>query len=341
MKSNEPTTTEITKNDSIARIFRTKKSDRNEALVSLIFFTLFGTGSTYLMWFMAHPDSKMFAVIAFSVIWSPLVGIFIWSFLVCQYRSITIQKETVILQGVFSCKEIDLSRVLEARWKLIGSGVLTLKTLTEKGSVHLLNFEREDRLWLIQYFRSHLPESIQQNWDLFCLKVAIPLRDPKPKVFRDPGPDEILITRKRYDRFGIPLSILSIICTALAAWYFRFPRYLGVSVIPIGFWLLLRYSIPKRGMVGRRISADRDLKQMLIFLFCWGALGLIGIIILKIIDFPEPQNMISNVCLMCIWFTILLIIVSKLDRNRHKLNLKKAKEAVIKWNPEVDSQTED
>ncbi|WP_298864518.1 hypothetical protein [uncultured Gimesia sp.] len=331
MKSNEPTTTEITKNDSIARIFRTKKSDRNEALVSLIFFTLFGTGSTYLMWFMAHPDSKMFAVIAFSVIWSPLVGIFIWSFLVCQYRSITIQKETVILQGVFSCKEIDLSRVLEARWKLIGSGVLTLKTLTEKGSVHLLNFEREDRLWLIQYFRSHLPESIQQNWDLFCLKVAIPLRDPKPKVFRDPGPDEILITRKRYDRFGIPLIIISIICGVLTAWYFKHPKYLSMPVILIIFWVLLRNSIPKEGKVFSKIGSDKESMEVVKLLGWWIGLVIILLITYRLPILPQPQHTILGNCLMLIYMVFLFVKARPLIRSNKLMDLEKSKKAVQQW----------
>ncbi|WP_298864515.1 hypothetical protein [uncultured Gimesia sp.] len=341
MEADGTSSTEITEIDGVVRVFRERKYYRNLGIIGLIFYTSISIGAAYAMWDKVLALNNFFDIAFACFMFSFFPGINLWILLAYKYESLTIQNESVIQQGVIFRKEIDLSSVKQARWNLVQGGGITLKSLTEKISIYFENFEREERLWLIQYFQSHLPESIQQNWDLFCLKIAIPLRDPQPKVFRDPGPDEILITRKRYDRFGIPLSILSIICTALAAWYFRFPRYLGVSVIPIGFWLLLRYSIPKRGMVGRRISADRDLKQMLIFLFCWGALGLIGIIILKIIDFPEPQNMISNVCLMCIWFTILLIIVSKLDRNRHKLNLKKAKEAVIKWNPEVDSQTED
>ncbi|MDF1744017.1 MAG: hypothetical protein P1V19_09980, partial [Gimesia sp.] len=170
------------------------------------------------------------------------------------------------------------------------------------------------------------------HWDLFCYKIAIPIRDYNPEEIPIPGPGEILITRQRWNRIFLPLILVSTIVIIIAAWVLQTPRLLFAPIIFIFLYLAFRYIIPKQGMVGRRISAEnKETKQMLIFLGCWGVLGLIGIIILKIIDFPEPQNTISNVCLMGFWITVLFTKVWKSDRRNHLQVLKKSKAAVEKW----------
>ncbi|MCH9653414.1 MAG: hypothetical protein K0U86_04955 [Planctomycetes bacterium] len=244
MNTDGTSSTEITESDGVDIVVRPHKSLRNGYIFGVFFFALLGIGSTSFMWFAAQPSQKLYAVLVFGVMWSLLPGLFIWEVLVCHFTSITIRNGTAILQSVFSCKELELSNITQAQWKLISHGALSLETATERGTFGLRHLTLEERLWLIQFFRNHLPESIQQNWDLFCLKIALPLREPKSEVIRDPGPDEILVTRKRYDRLGIPLIIISIICGVLTAWYFQYPKYLSFPVILILFWVLLRYSVP-------------------------------------------------------------------------------------------------
>ncbi|MCH9653416.1 MAG: hypothetical protein K0U86_04965 [Planctomycetes bacterium] len=341
MNTNEITSSELIECESNPRVFRIKKSYRNQGILILIFFLFAGIGSAYGIWIESLPDRRLYGVLFFGLFFSFLSVGSLWMILGFKFGSLTFQNNSIIQQGVIFRKEIDLSSLYQIRWGLSQGGSITLKSLNKKISINLDNYERNERLWLIRYFQSALPEESQNHWDLFCYKIAIPVRDYNPEEIRTPGPGEILITRQRWSLIFIPLILVSTIVLIVAAWVLQTPRLLFAPIQFILLWLVFYYNIPKQGMVGRRISADTDLKQMLIFLFCWGALGLIGIIILKIIDFPEPQNTISNVCLMCIWFTILLIIVSKLDRNSHKRNLKKVKAAVEKWNPEVDPQTED
>lgn len=331
MKGNEPTTTEITENDGYVRVFRPKKSDRNGYLLSLVIFTLIGIGFTYSMWLVAHPAQKINAVIAFTLLCSIMPGMMLWGTLICQFSSTTVQNETVLLKGVFSQKEINLSNVIQARWRLTSHGALTLKTLIETGTINLMNLEKEEKLWLIQYFQSHLPESVQQNWDLFCLRIAIPLRDPKPIVIRDPGPDEILLTRMRCDRLFVPFIVLTAIGGIIAAWNFQLPRFLIAPVLPIMFWLMFRYIIPKRGMVAGRIFANNESLQVVRLLVWWFGLVMIFFITYRLAILPEPVHIIVGNFLMLFYMVFLSIKAYPLYHTNHLKMLEKAKQAVQQW----------
>ncbi len=341
MKENGLIETESIENTSDPRVFRVRKSYRNQGICFLIIFVLAGIGAAYAVWIDPPPNNKLILISFLSLVWSLMTGLSLWILLGYKYESLTIQNESVIQQGVIFRKEIDLSTIKQARWNLVQGGGIKLKNLTEKISIYFDNFEREEGLWLIQHFQTRLSEDIQQNWDLFCLRVALPLREPKQDPIREPGPGEILITRKRYDRIGIPLIIVSIIGGILTAWYFLNPGLLLAPVLPIGFWLFLRYSTPKQGLVDHRISADKDNYQWLIFNGCWLGLALIGLVISKAIEIPEPQSTITGICLACLWITVLFIRAWKIDRVVHLKNLKKAKAAVQKWNLEIHPQTED
>lgn len=331
MNTDGITSAENTEYDDVDVVFRPQKSSRSEVIFSLIISSLLGISFPCIMWFVAHPCQKWNAVLIFSAIGAILPGLCIWLILVSKLTSITIRKGTVILQSVFSRKELELSNITQARWKLISQGALRLETPTESGTLGLINLTSNERLWLIQYFRNRLPESIQQNWDLFCLKIALPLREPKPEANRDPGPDEILVTRKRYDRLGIPLIIFSIICVALTAWYFRSPQYLVFPLILIGLWLLLRFSVPKEGMVSSRISADKEYMQTLFFLAWWIGAGLFGFSAFVLADLPPSFPSGVGWCMTILWTSVGCWKVHQSNRVQHNRDLEKAKAAAQKW----------
>ncbi|QDT96824.1 hypothetical protein [Gimesia aquarii] len=331
MKGNEPTTSEITENDEGFRVFRPKKSDRNDYLLSLVIFTLMGIGFTYSMWLVAHPAQKINAVIAFTLLCSIMPGMMLWGTLICQFSSTTIQNETVLVKGVFSQKEINLSNVIQARWRLTSHGALTLKTLIETGTINLMYLEKEERLWLIQYFQSHLPESVQQNWDLFCLRIAIPLRDPKPKAIRDPGPSEILLTRRRWDWLCLPFIFLFTIGGIIAAWIFLSPRHLLIPIPTIIIWLLMRYSTDKKGEPTQRISADKEFVKLWKFITWWSCICLIIFIILELLNPPGLFGEFPGFIVMALWTPVIYWRLYRSYRIDHLKDLEKAKQAVQQW----------
>tara|TARA_R110002095_G_scaffold188226_4_gene165550 strand:+ start:18100 stop:18564 length:465 start_codon:yes stop_codon:yes gene_type:complete len=145
----------------------------------------------------------------------------------------------VILQGVFTRKVFTLSEVKEAKWDV---DHLIVDPKTKAGDINLNQYDQEDRLWLIRYFRHELPPSSQVNWDRFCLRFAIPLQDRLQAELRPPESDEILVTRQRYDRIGIPLNVILSLIGFYISWKLNHFAVLILPAFSIGFWLLLRYT---------------------------------------------------------------------------------------------------
>ena len=331
MNNHNPVSNEPSVKDSDSRIFRASKKHRKQGYFFLIFYVLVGIFVTCGIWFEEPIEERVYGVIFVGLFFSFLSLCCLWMVLDYKHGSLTIQNSTVIQQGVIFRKEIDLSSAKQIRWGLSQGGSITLKSLKKKILINLDYYELNDRLWLIRYFQSALPEESQHHWDLFCYRIAIPLRDYKPDEIPSPEPGEILITRQRYDRFFIPLIIVAGISGAIAAWYSQSPRFLIAPIPFMMLWYFLSHKMPKQGFVDRRISADKELKQCLIFQVLWLGIAAIGSLIFGRMNFPEPQNTIYGVCLMCIWIIILLIIVSKLDRAKHQKDLKEAQQRVQQW----------
>ncbi|MDF1746319.1 MAG: hypothetical protein P1V19_21665, partial [Gimesia sp.] len=263
-----------------------QKYYRNLGICFLIFFVLAGIGAAYAVWIAPPPHNKFVQISFLSLVLSFFTGISLWILLAYKYESLTIQNESVIQQGVIFRKEIDLSSVKQARWNLVQGGGIKLKSLTEKISIYFDNFEREERLWIIHHFQSHLPESVQQNWEMFCHKVAIPLRDYKPEEFQPPGADEVLLTRKRWDWYFVPLILLTAVLGIIATWKFQLPRLLSAPLLPTMLWLMLRYGTPKRGMVCGRISHDKEFVKLWKHIAWCSIFCLIIFVMLKLLKLP-------------------------------------------------------
>lgn len=331
MKDDAPTTTEITEYNDGARVFRLNKSYRNQGIFLLIFFVLVGIGFAYGMWIDAPPKNKFLLISFITLVWSFMTGISLRMLLGYKYESLTIQNGAVIQQGVIFRKEIDLSSVKQAHWNLVQGGGITLKSLTDKISIYLEYFEREERLWLIHYFQSSLSESVQQNWELFCHKLAIPLRDYKPEKFQPPGADEVLLTRKRWDCYFIPFVVFCAVLGIIATWKFQLSRLLIAPILPTILWLSLRYATPKRGVVCQRISADKEFVKLWKFIAWWSFICLIIFAILKLLNPPGIFGEFPGFTVMILWMLVAYWRIFQSDRYQHKHDLENAKQAVQQW----------
>lgn len=162
MNDYDPLFTEIAESAIAFREFRVRKKYRNQGILYPIFFLLAGIGSTYGIWIDAPPDQRLYGAAFMLIFFSFLSIASLWMILaykyesltIQNYESLTIQNKTIIHQGMISKKEIDLSNVKHVHWKLGNKGGITLKSLTDKISINLDNFEHDERLWLIRYFQS-------------------------------------------------------------------------------------------------------------------------------------------------------------------------------------------
>jgi len=194
-------------------VFRLRKGYRNIGLVCLPFFVLAGVASAYGIWSEVPPHRPVNAicfVICSMCVWAFMAGLSLWVLLAYWRERLKITGGQVIHHGVIGKKEIDLADVTDVRWGIVKTGRITLRTLTEKLKIDLDNFEATDRLRLIRFVRDRLPDTVQQEWDMFCYKIAIPLRDRYIRGNRPPGPDEVSLTRRRWDWYFIP-TILALV----------------------------------------------------------------------------------------------------------------------------------
>ncbi|QDT43708.1 hypothetical protein Pan241w_38100 [Gimesia alba] len=335
MNDNNRKTSELGQTEDVSRTFRPRKHYRNQGIGFLLFFVTVGIASVYAMWVDTPPDRRMYLMVFVGLFWSFWAGGSLWMLLAYKYESLTIREETVIQQGVLFSKELDLSRIKQVRWKLIQGGGITLLSLTDKMKIYLDNFEREERLWLIHYFQHRLSESVQEGWELFCHRIAVPLQEYNPDVVQTPAPDEVLLTRKRWDWYLIPTILIFTVGATLATWKFQLPNLLVGPVIPLVLWLMLRYSTPKRGMVSKRISSQTYLKSMLIFEAWWLSVGLIGYGLFQLIVLPAPWNLVAGYSLAGAWFLGLLWKAHRVDCLKNKQDQTDVKLSLQKW--EVDS----
>ncbi|WP_417376158.1 hypothetical protein [Gimesia maris] len=289
----------------------------------------------------APPDRQISQIIFAGSICTFFASISLWLLLSYYFVSLTIQGSKVIEQGVLLRKELDPERIRQLRWIASPSGGIKLKTLTDKTTIYLENFPCEDRLWIVEYLRAQIPEPNQEGWDLFCHRVALPLRRYDPQALPVPDNDEVLLTRKRWDRLLIPWILLFTVGGILAAWKFNLPHLLSAPLLPMILWLSMRYSTPKQGMVSQKLSADKESRSYLIFLGGMLVAYLILLNGLKFIANPPVSESTIMFCLTVNWFAVVLWKSHRIGKKLHKKQLEASKTSVKEWEARSSPQTTD
>lgn len=313
------------------KVFRIRKKYRNGGVAGLTLASIMAIGIMLEIRAEVRPDCQISQMIFAGSMSTFFASISLWMVLSYYFDSLTIQGSKVIEQGVLLRKELDLERIRMLRWIASPSGVIKLKSLTEKTTIYLENFPLEDRLSIVEYLRAQIPEPDQEGWDLFCHRVAMPLRRYDPQALPVPDNDEVLLTRKRWDRLLLPWILLFTVGGVLAAWKFNLPRLLSAPLLPTALWLFLRFSTPKKGMVSRKISADKELRSLLFFTGGMLLTYLAILVGLKFIDSPLLDNNIFMACLTLIGMAAMLWKCHRLDKSQYKKQLEASKVSVKEW----------
>ncbi len=319
----------------MARAFHLRKSYRNEGVVCLVFFLLIGVVSSGAWLMIAPPGRRMIALcpaVFFALFWGFWVCLSCWILLAYRLGQLRVGNRQVIQKGVIGRKEIDLASIAVVRWRIFQTGgSISLRTLTKRLTIHLDKFERDERLWLIRYFHNKLPEAVEENWSLFCSKVAISLRDQVVQHNGCHDPGKVVLTRRRWDWYLVPVILLSAIYGVVACWQFQHPRMLMAPLMPTLFWLYLRCSTPRKGLAGKRISAVPGQASFLIFCLWWGAVAVAGLVVFTIWRPPMPHAAILGSIAMAFWVAVFLWRGHQLDGERVKRDQANAIVAVQQW----------
>lgn len=313
------------------KVIRLRKYYRNLGVCGLILSATMGITCLLVEMDDVPADRELPLLIFFISFFTFLSGAYLWIVLSYYYATLTIHGRNIIEQGVLRRKELDLDHIRQLRWIASPFGGIQLKSLTEKITIHIDNFPCEERLWIVEYLREQIPASAQEGWDLFCHRVALPLRRYDPQALPVPDNDEVLLTRKRWDRLLLPWIPLFTVGGVLAAWKFNQTHLLIAPLLPILIWLSMRYSTPQQGMVSRKISADKETSSLLTFLGGMLAAYMIILVGLKLIDNPRLDHSITILCLTLIWMAAVLCKCHRLDKTRHKKQREQSKRSLEEW----------
>lgn len=320
--------------EGACRVFRPPRDYRDGGLLSLIFFTLLFLTFTVLMRLAALPEIRNWITLFFIMLWSVPAILSCWMLLKYRKVSLTIESGTITVQSIFSSKVIDLAEVQKVCWRLFPTGLRVHTNHFETVSLTVSHFSREDQIWLIRYFRQVFPEAIQENWPLYCLHAANRLRPEKHTVVPPPGPDEIMITRQRYDRILIPLILVSTVAGIVAVFtHHNFALFI-LPVLCLMFWFMFKTVTPREGRIQKRLIADKENRGVFVLMGCWGVLLLSFLFIQRLEMQTSSKNtwmLVSTVALL----PAVIPVIMRAEKKRKQLDLIKAEQAAREWEAEA------
>lgn len=315
------------------RIFRPPRDYLDGGVLTLTFFTVIGVAWCTFMIVVTPPDRDIFVILLAVTLWTVPASLSCWLLLKYRKVSLTIEPGTITVQGIFSRKSFDLTDVQKVCWRLFPMGLRVFTTPLETVSLSVSHFSREDKVWLIRYFRQSFPEAIQENWPLYCLHAVNRLSAEKHTVVRPPGLDEILITRKRYDRIFIPLILVSAVAGIFIGITLHNFALLVLPFLFVMFWFILRNGTPREGQVQKRLLTVRENRAVFLLLGCWSILGF-GFIIIWKLNISESVKIISSLVMILVLIPVVIPVVMRSEKERKQLEQIKAELAVREWEAE-------
>ncbi|MEQ8856707.1 hypothetical protein [Gimesia sp.] len=320
--------------DNETLTFHPPKDYRDGGLFSLIFFTLIGIAWCSLMIMATPPDRHIFVILFTVTLWSVPAILSCWMLLKYRKVSLTIESGTITVQSIFSRKVIDLVEVQKVCWRLFPIGLRVHTNHFETVSLTVSHFSREDQVWLIRYFRQVFPEAIQENWPLYCLHAANRLRPEKHTVVPPPGPDEIMITRQRYDRILIPLILVSTVAGIVVVFTHHDFALFILPVLCLMFWFMFKIVTPREGRIQKRLIADKENRGVFVLMGCWGVL-LLSFLFIQRLEMPTSSKntwmLVSTVALL----PVMISVIMRAEKKRKQLDLIKAEQAAREWEAEA------
>jgi hypothetical protein len=248
---------------SLQETFRLRKSILCQGILYAVFFFL-ATAAYSFLFFLDNPAQQGFKDgHAAAILGGAGVALFGFMLLLslCMIRAYCVEQfrvtgTTLHARSVLQNQQFDRSEIQCVRWKTSPSGAIRFRVFGRTTRLDLHGFAREDRLRIIRIVRALVPAASQQGWEMFCHKIALPLRDGTPATLRvDDSIRTVLVTRKRYDRlFAVLVPICAVVSAGLWC-LFGGRQFFLLPLGAVGFWLLLRFNIPKTGVRSAEVTS--------------------------------------------------------------------------------------
>jgi hypothetical protein len=313
--------------------FFVRKYHRNVGLTAVGFFGLMILLSVSVAWTAPQGRGIILAAL-FVTFWGLWLCVAIYTLAAYRLGRLQVAGYRVSIRGVFSSRELELTNVTALYWKTTFGSVIRLDSADERIKIELGNFERPERLQLIEFFRTSVPQEIQHGWQMFCHKIALPLSlAPAGKSVQESlkEPGAVLITRRRWDWYLLPFVAASAIGGLIAAWQLGQPQLMATWIPVTLLWLFLRYTTPKVGMVSHSISGTPGLSQYILFMLGWGVVGIGGIFAFNAVKAAIPHHVIVGAVLLLVWYAVMIGRAYLEDRRRHRRDLEKSTASELEW----------
>lgn len=314
------------------KTIRLRNGIRTTGIVCLLFFLSIGIASVVGILLEPPPNARIdpiYLAVGIACFWSAMSSLAIWLLLAYWRGRVTVSDESVTQQGVLRTATIRFDEMERVTWKPAPSQI-RLHTPTSRLKIELSNFELVDRLWLIRRMRD-IQKAAHEGWEMFCVKVAVPLHQSEIQEGRSLDPDKVALTRKRWAWYFLPTTILFAIVGIVLSWMLHRPQMLAAPLPILGLWAYLHFSTPQRGLATPRISAEPGRSGFLKFLLIWCGLGLAGNFFLTALKLPLPQMIAWVVGCGLVWFSVLMYKAVQFDRQRERGLEDRIPAALAEW----------
>ncbi|HEV3339011.1 MAG TPA: hypothetical protein VG125_01605 [Pirellulales bacterium] len=244
----------------------------------------------------------------------------------------TIKGTRIAIRSLLRNRDFDVSELQSLKWIAYPQGgSIRFQVLGSRARLDLSEYSKADQLEIIRSLHDLVPPDVQVNWPLYCHKVALPLRDGEPSIVRT-GPKTQLCTlsRKRYDRMlaiGLPMAV--VLAVVLWAWL-KMNEVIVLPFVVIGFWLLLRFNVPREGLTTERLTSSSQGSAILIGL---GAMVISPLVMISLGLWGIEESTACGVgCAIAgPAFLFMLYLLHKAEKQERTADEQAAPSAVANW----------
>jgi hypothetical protein len=232
-----------------------------------------------VLW-LCWPAAGAPGLLAFGVGFAAIIGLLVGHLLFCGRHRLEIDEERIISRRILAVTEIRLADITDVKWFADGLGGVVLQTNFDKVAINFARYQPDASLQIIQLLRDTLSKSIQQEWNRFCLRIGIPLRNPGSDTRRS----EVLFSRAQFDRLLASLFFADLAFAVGYWWLVGFRGNWTVTALPLALtgltWISIRYLVPVRSMAKVGWFPVAFFFDFLVDSLVWGSLFL-GIVLLS------------------------------------------------------------
>jgi hypothetical protein len=184
------------------RVFLFRAGSIRETVVTVGWFLYFGLGASFaiggcivVLGLLLAPKGGQAGLLLWIVAALALSStLLVWHLALCWRHRLYLCEDGIARRDLRALAEINFADVVGLKWHSEALGGAVVRTDVTRIRVNLAPYRPEARLRIVRHLQRAVPPSSQEDWNLFCFRIALPLARP------DARPYKILPIRTRFDR---------------------------------------------------------------------------------------------------------------------------------------------